>query len=83
MAPFEVRDRRIIAAAIATHLRFDAFSELNSRKRLRPNPVAPWELRIGRFRIFYTLTMEDTVMVVSVGHKVHSKLFIGDREVDL
>jgi mRNA-degrading endonuclease RelE of RelBE toxin-antitoxin system len=39
--------------------------ETNNRKPLRPNPIAPWELRIGDLRVFYEVAADepDTVRI--------------------
>src|SRR5574337_1671935 len=79
---FEVRDQRIIVAGIMSHLKVDAEVRTRRRKPLRPNPVAPWELRIDRYRIFY-LAEGGQVKVVAVGHKEHNQLYIRGRKVEL
>jgi hypothetical protein len=48
IAHFEARDQRIIVGAMVTHLKVDAEVATRKRKQLRPNPVAPWELRIDK-----------------------------------
>jgi hypothetical protein len=65
-----------------THLKVDAEVPTKKREGLRPNPIAPWELRIERFRIFY-VTEGDQVKVVAVGHKEHNELFIRGNKVEL
>jgi mRNA-degrading endonuclease RelE of RelBE toxin-antitoxin system len=82
IAHFEARDQRIIVAAIVTHLKVDAEVVTRKRKQLRPNPVAPWELRIDRFRVFYSVE-DDGVKVLAVGHKEHNELFIRGKKVEL
>jgi mRNA interferase RelE/StbE len=79
---FEVRDRRIIVAGIMTHLKTDPDVPTKRRKGLRPNAIAPWELRVGHFRIFYVIE-GDQVKVVAVGHKEHNELFIRGNKVEL
>ena len=76
-------DQQIIIKAIIEYLQFDAKSESRKRKRLQPNPVAPWELRIGRYRVFYEITEKQTVKILAVGHKEHSDLFIRGRKVEI
>jgi mRNA-degrading endonuclease RelE of RelBE toxin-antitoxin system len=50
----------------------------------RPNQVAPWELRVGDFRVFYDVNVDDQVVtVVAVGHKAHNRLRIGGEEIEL
>ncbi|MGH7430031.1 MAG: type II toxin-antitoxin system RelE family toxin [Candidatus Methylomirabilaceae bacterium] len=41
--------------AIEAQLKHEPTNETRSRKRLRPNKVAEWELRAGRFRVFYNI----------------------------
>jgi mRNA-degrading endonuclease RelE of RelBE toxin-antitoxin system len=57
-------------------LAVDADVESKRRKPLRPNPVAPWELRIGAFRTFYEIEEDRDVRVLAIGHKEHNDLFI-------
>ena len=83
IAYFGVRDQRVVVAGIIAHLRVDAEVETRKRKPLRPNPIAPWELRIDDFRVFYSIQEENTVKVVAVGYKEHNELFIRGRKVEL
>jgi mRNA-degrading endonuclease RelE of RelBE toxin-antitoxin system len=79
---YRVNEQRIIIDAIKAHLR-DKPDEMSKRKkRLRPNQIAPWELRIDIYRVFYEIEGMN-VHVVSVGHKVHNKLYIRGKEVDI
>ena len=51
---------------------------------LRDNPIAQWELKVGKFRIFYELDIEEKlVIIVSIGHKYHTVLFIRGKAVRL
>jgi mRNA-degrading endonuclease RelE of RelBE toxin-antitoxin system len=78
------RDQQIILDAIATQLTDQPGQPTRKRKRLEDNPLSPWELRVGDFRVFYDVNRdEELVVVVAVGHKVHNTLFIGDEEVEL
>src|SRR5439155_428132 len=54
-------------------------------KPLRPNPLAPWELRVGRLRVFYEVTSDEPalVRVLAVGKKEGSVLRIGGKEIEL
>jgi mRNA-degrading endonuclease RelE of RelBE toxin-antitoxin system len=48
------------------------------------NPIATWELRSGRYRIFYEI--DETarkVTIVAVGHKEHNVLFVRGQEVKI
>lgn len=58
--------------------------ETRNRKKLRSNDIADWELRLGKFRVFYNV--EDEVFIVSietVGFKVGNLLFVRGEKRDL
>jgi mRNA-degrading endonuclease RelE of RelBE toxin-antitoxin system len=80
---FDVHDQRIIVAAITTHLRVGAEVSTQKKKPLQQNPISPWELRIDRFRVFYSVEKDNEVKVVAVGHKEHNVLFIRGKKVAL
>ena len=61
---YEAREQKIILNAIVEFLGVDANVETKRRKQLRPNPVAPWELRIGDYRVFYEVREEEIVRVL-------------------
>jgi hypothetical protein len=52
---------------------------------MRPNPLATWELRIGKLRAYYDVFTdpEATVLIVAVGVKDRSTLRIGGEVVTL
>ncbi len=54
-------------------------------RRLRPNPVAPWELRVGKMRVFYDIGEgpPPVVRVLAVGVKDRNVLRIGGQEIQL
>jgi len=79
---YTVREQRIILDGIAEFTEVDANLESKRRKRMRPNPLAPWELRIGDYRVFYEIR-EELVRVPAIGHKVHNKLFVRGQRVEL
>jgi mRNA-degrading endonuclease RelE of RelBE toxin-antitoxin system len=80
---FRKNEREIIAEGIALFLTHDANVETRRRKPLRPNRMAPWELRIDDYRVFYELEGENEVKVIAVGHKVHNDLYIRGKKVKL
>ena len=83
IAFFEAADQRVIVAGITAHLKTDAEIETRRKKQLQPNSVAPWELRLDRFRVFYSIEEGAKLKVVAVGHKEHNDLFIQGRKVQL
>jgi len=60
-------------------------AETRHRKPLRPNPVAPWELRVGSLRVFYEVTSEtrDTVRILAIGKKRRNAVVIAGKEIAL
>ena len=78
----QVYEQRIIIAAIRSYLLEDADTESNRRKRLSPNELAPWELRAGKYRVFYELGAGQ-VKVVAIGYKEHNELLIRGKKVEL
>ena len=55
-----------------------------NRKRLRPNQLAEWEVRIGDFRVFYDVDAESAVVKIeAIGYKEGSKLFVHGEEYEL
>ncbi|WP_374883042.1 type II toxin-antitoxin system RelE/ParE family toxin [Microseira sp. BLCC-F43] len=51
---------------------------------MRPNDVAEWELRTGKYRVFYNV--ENNVQIVSievVGFKIGNQLFVRGKQRDL
>jgi mRNA interferase RelE/StbE len=45
--------------------------------------LAPWELRLGKYRVFYEVVEGSKVRVVAIGHKEHNDLFIRGGRVEL
>jgi mRNA-degrading endonuclease RelE of RelBE toxin-antitoxin system len=77
-------DRQQIISTIEVQLLHQPALETRSRKRLRPNQLAEWELRIGGFRVFYdVIEPTSTVKIVAVGFKQGSKLFVHGVEYQL
>ena len=65
-------------------LTYEPHVETRRRKRLRSNPLAPWELRIGNLRVFYDVYEKPAeVRIVAVGRKRGNKLFIAGQEIPL
>jgi mRNA-degrading endonuclease RelE of RelBE toxin-antitoxin system len=77
---FRKRDQQILIDAVADQLTNQPDQPTTNRKPLEANPIAPWGLRVGDFRVFYDINGDDQV---AVGHKTHNRLRIGDEEIDL
>jgi hypothetical protein len=46
-AELTARQQAIVVGAVKVQLKNEPLRETRNRKRLRPNPLAPWELRVG------------------------------------
>ena len=80
---YRVPEQRLIIKAILTYLEEEADIPTRKRKQLRENPVAPWELRVGKCRVFYKVSKNQEVKVLAIGHKRHNELLIRGEKVEL
>lgn len=81
---YTAAERKTIVVALRVQLTDQPDVETANRKRLRENPVAAWELRIGRFRAFYEVDQDEVrATVVAIGHKEHNVLKIRGKVVQL
>src|SRR5438105_14586058 len=81
---FREREQRIITDTIEVQLTHQPNVQRRNRKRLRPNQVAEWELRIQEYRVFYNVNaVTETVEVQAVVLKIGSKLMAQGREFQL
>ncbi len=77
-------DQRRIIEAVQAQLRHQPTWETRNRKRLRPNELAEWELRISAFRVFYDVDEEnELVKITAIGYKQGNTLFIHGEEYEL
>jgi mRNA-degrading endonuclease RelE of RelBE toxin-antitoxin system len=79
------RQQRIVLDAVDRQLLDQPNVETRNRKPMRPNPVAPWELRIGNLRVYYELKDEPEfiVTVLAVGIKERNQVRIGGERITL
>ena len=77
-------DQQHIIAAIETQLLHQPAHETRHRKRLRPNALAEWDLRVQTFRVFYDVDVAQRVVkIAAVGYKQGNALFIHGEEYQL
>ena len=74
-----VRDQRTLEAAIQARLAQQPTTPTRAIKRLRPNPLAQFELRAGNLRVLYNVEGSEVVLLV-VGRKVGNKLVVKGQE---
>jgi len=79
------RQRVIVLDKIDEQLTSQPDVETRNRKPMRPNPVAPWELRIGSLRAYYDFTYEPQkiVYIRAIGVKERNIVRIGGEEMKL
>jgi mRNA-degrading endonuclease RelE of RelBE toxin-antitoxin system len=73
------REQRIIEAAVQARLANQPTTASKAVKRLRPNPLADFELRVGNLRVLYNVTGDEVVLLV-IGRKVGNKLIVNGEE---
>lgn len=91
LAYYRPYERKQIIDGIVAQLSYEPMIPTGNRKQLRANPIATWELRIGRYRVFYEVETADevvpgeavAVIIVSVGHKEHNVLYVRGKVVKL
>jgi len=83
---FTTREQAIIVDVVDRQLANEPLRETKNRKPMRPNPIAPWELRIGKFRVYYDVVdeaSEPMVLILAIGMKQRNRVRIGDEEIML
>lgn len=84
MSFFDVYERKMILTGIKEQLTYEPLKETKNRKKLFDNQVSSWELRIGKYRVFYEVNNNIiTVIVVSVGVKDHNVLYVRNKELKI
>jgi mRNA-degrading endonuclease RelE of RelBE toxin-antitoxin system len=81
LAFLTARQRSTVFAATDARL----MHETRNRKPMRPNQLAPWELRVGALRIYYDVEEEPErkVLIRAVGIKERNRVRIGGQEFEL
>jgi mRNA-degrading endonuclease RelE of RelBE toxin-antitoxin system len=84
-AQLTARQQAIVLDAVKVQLRYEPLRETRNRKPLRPNPLAPWELRVGLLRVFYEVDAveSDLVNVLAIGIKRGNRLIVAGKEIQI
>jgi len=84
-AKLDARQRARVRDAIVRQLVYEPGVETRRRKRLRPNTLATWRLRVGELRVYYDVTddVPPVVVIKAIGIKERSRVVIGGEEIDL
>jgi mRNA-degrading endonuclease RelE of RelBE toxin-antitoxin system len=84
LAGLSARDRVAVLDGVEKHLTHEPKMETRYRKPMRPNNLAPWELRLGQLRVYYDVPdSESKVIVLAVGIKDRNIVRIGGQVIDL
>jgi mRNA-degrading endonuclease RelE of RelBE toxin-antitoxin system len=73
------RDRRLLKSAILARLQHQPTILTRAVKRLRPNPLAEFELRAGDLRVLYNVEGAEVVVLI-VGRKIGNRLIVEGEE---
>ena len=84
LAWFKKNAQQEILDGIEAALRHEPNLEAQNRKRLRPNATAEWELRLGRFRVFYDVNVAAKIVSVeAIGLKMRNIVRFQGEEAEL
>jgi mRNA-degrading endonuclease RelE of RelBE toxin-antitoxin system len=79
-----VFDQKRLVTAMEVQLSHEPARATRNQKKLRPNELAEWELRIEAFRVFYDVLAENEIVkVVAIGVKEGNDLFIHGEKYEL
>jgi len=80
-----MRQQIIVLDTVDRQLLHQPNMETRNRKPMRPNPVAPWELRIGNLRVYYEAKdkPEPTVTILAIEIKERDLVRIGGERIKL
>lgn len=79
------RQQAVVLDSVDRQLAHQPTIITKNRKPMRPNPVAPWELRVGTLRVYYDIeeTPEAVVYIRAVGVKIRGRVYVGGEEIEL
>lgn len=81
---FRKHEQNIIIDGIDAQLRYEPVIETRNRKRMRPNALAEWELRISDYRVLYTVEAQVQIIEIQrIGEKRGNTFFFRGRKTDL
>jgi mRNA-degrading endonuclease RelE of RelBE toxin-antitoxin system len=78
------RQQSIVLAAVEQQLVHQPTVATRNRKALHPNPIAPWELRVGDLRVYFLVEEDEQVVKIrAIGIKDRNRVRIMNQVVDL
>lgn len=79
------RQQALVLDTVDRQLIHQPTVETRNRKFMQPNPLAPWELRIGDLRVYYDVREhpEPVVLIRAVGIKDRAQERVGGEVIQL
>jgi mRNA-degrading endonuclease RelE of RelBE toxin-antitoxin system len=75
--------RALVTDAMERQLRYQPAVPSRNRKRLRPNRIAEWELRVRDLRVYYTVSEEEALITIrAIGIKIRDQVYAAGRRLD-
>ena len=70
---------------VMQQLSYEPEKETRNRKKMRPNQLATWELRIGHLRVYYEIGVgsDPSVKILAIGKKDRDQVLIGGQVIKL
>lgn len=85
LSTLTARQHSIVLDGVDEQLAHQPAVETRNRKKMRPNPIAPWELRLGVLRVYYDVQddPDKRVLILAIGVKSRNQVRIGGEVIDL
>lgn len=79
------RQQATVLDAVDMQLTHQPNVETRNRKPMHPNPIAPWELRVGNLRVYYEVhaDLQRLVCIRAVGVKRRNRVWLGKEVIEL
>jgi len=79
------RQQVTVLDTVEKQLQYQPDVETRNRRPMRPNPLAPWELRVGDLRVYYDFENKPqrVVYIRAVGIKERNNVRIGKEVIKL
>jgi mRNA-degrading endonuclease RelE of RelBE toxin-antitoxin system len=79
------RQQAIVLDTVDEQLMHQPTVETRNRQPMRPNPLAPWELRIGTLRVYYDVedAPQPKVYIRAIGIKDRNRIRIAGEIIAL
>lgn len=81
---FAKRDQKSIAQKIEEQLLHEPLVETRNKGPMRPNQLAKWRIRHGKYRILYDVDEENQIVTVkAIGVKQRERFYLRGEEYEL